>query len=299
MEVLQRVASVSGAVACAAAAGVLRGRRDRRRRRAPVRFAGLQLRAFRAAWVSSRTGSSATRRCSCWRATRTASPRARSRRCAAIPGVRAAAPLLEASANAIGPRAASRSSSSERDSSLAELGGSARASPGARTRSAGIGAIVLPAPLARTIGVTKFGKDVTLQVGGQQHARRSTNSCRRKQIGPLIESPIAVAPLDFVQELTGLQGRVSRILVAPRPGGEARCGPRCGDRRRPPERRVDRLRRAAVLEGRRGDQPIDALFAVISALVGFLFAFNAMLLTVPQRRRLIADLRRDGYTPGR
>ncbi len=39
------------------------------------------------------------------------------------------------------------------------------------------------------------------------------------------------------------------------------------------------------------------LFAVISALVGFLFAFNAMLLTVPQRRRLIADLRRDGYTP--
>jgi putative ABC transport system permease protein len=41
-----------------------------------------------------------------------------------------------------------------------------------------------------------------------------------------------------------------------------------------------------------------ALFAVISALVGFLFAFNAMLLTVPQRRRLIVDLRRDGYTPG-
>jgi putative ABC transport system permease protein len=31
--------------------------------------------------------------------------------------------------------------------------------------------------------------------------------------------------------------------------------------------------------------------------VGFLFAFNAMLLTVPQRRRLIADLRRDGYDP--
>ena len=37
---------------------------------------------------------------------------------------------------------------------------------------------------------------------------------------------------------------------------------------------------------------------MISALVGFLFAFNAMLLTVPQRRRLIVDLRRDGYAPG-
>ncbi|MDQ6811763.1 MAG: ABC transporter permease, partial [Actinomycetota bacterium] len=39
------------------------------------------------------------------------------------------------------------------------------------------------------------------------------------------------------------------------------------------------------------------LFAVLSALVGFLFAFNAVLLTVPQRRRLIADLRREGFTP--
>ncbi len=36
---------------------------------------------------------------------------------------------------------------------------------------------------------------------------------------------------------------------------------------------------------------------MISALVGFLFAFNAMLLTVPQRRRLVAELRRDGYPP--
>ena len=40
-----------------------------------------------------------------------------------------------------------------------------------------------------------------------------------------------------------------------------------------------------------------ALFSAISALVGFLFAFNAVLLTVPQRRRLVVDLRRDGYEP--
>ena len=39
------------------------------------------------------------------------------------------------------------------------------------------------------------------------------------------------------------------------------------------------------------------LFSAISALVGFLFAFNAMLLTVPQRRNLISDLRLDGYPP--
>ena len=47
--------------------------------------------------------------------------------------------------------------------------------------------------------------------------------------------------------------------------------------------------------------PIDqstGLFSAICALVGFLFAFNALLLTVPQRRSLIEDLRLDGYTGG-
>jgi putative ABC transport system permease protein len=39
------------------------------------------------------------------------------------------------------------------------------------------------------------------------------------------------------------------------------------------------------------------LFSVVSALVGFLFAFNAMLLTAPQRRSLVVALRLDGYTP--
>ena len=40
------------------------------------------------------------------------------------------------------------------------------------------------------------------------------------------------------------------------------------------------------------------MFSVFSAMVGFLFAFSAVLLTVPQRRRLIADLRIEGYGPG-
>jgi putative ABC transport system permease protein len=38
----------------------------------------------------------------------------------------------------------------------------------------------------------------------------------------------------------------------------------------------------------------SGLFAAISALLGFLFAFNAMLLTAPERRQTIADLRVDG-----
>ena len=37
------------------------------------------------------------------------------------------------------------------------------------------------------------------------------------------------------------------------------------------------------------------LFSAISVMVGFLLALNAMLLTVPERRRFIADLRMQGF----
>jgi putative ABC transport system permease protein len=39
------------------------------------------------------------------------------------------------------------------------------------------------------------------------------------------------------------------------------------------------------------------LFSAISVMVGFLLALNAMLLTVPERRRFIAELRMQGYEP--
>ncbi|HTA15810.1 MAG TPA: FtsX-like permease family protein, partial [Solirubrobacteraceae bacterium] len=40
-----------------------------------------------------------------------------------------------------------------------------------------------------------------------------------------------------------------------------------------------------------------SLFSAISVMVGFLLALNAMLLTVPERRRFIAELRMQGYDP--
>src|ERR1700691_5506919 len=99
--------------------------------------------------------------------------------------------------------------------------------------------------------------------------------------------------------MTGLAGRVSRILVEPAPGRAAAiqtallrlAGGRLNVEGADYDDRLSARAAAASNQS-------TALFAVISALVGFLFAFNAMLLTVPQRRRLIADLRRDGYTPG-
>jgi putative ABC transport system permease protein len=224
-------------------------------------------------------------------------PQAMLARVRAIPGVHVAAPLLEAGANAIGPRASRSVELVGADESLAALGGTlvrhTDLSP-----FGGVGAVVLPAPLAQSIGVTRFGQEATFQLAGRTVRAPLYALLHQKQIGPLIDSPIAIAPLSFAQEMTGLPSRVSRILVQPTAGSERRV----------------RAALATLAAGRLNVEATSydetlfskaatasnqstALFSVISALVGFLFAFNAMLLTVPQRRRLVADLRRDGYTP--
>ncbi|MFI5003686.1 MAG: FtsX-like permease family protein [Solirubrobacterales bacterium] len=215
----------------------------------------------------------------------------------AIPGVRTAAPLLEGSANASGPKGRASVELVGADASLSQLGGSlvhnTQLSP-----VAGIGAIVLPTPLAKKIGVTKFGEEATLQLNGRVAQAPLYEQLTARQIGPLTASPIVVAPLSFAQEMSGLTGRVSRILVEPAAGHEAQVRAElqrlAGGRLNVEPASYDEklFARAAAATNQS-----TSLFAVISALVGFLFAFNAMLLTIPQRRRLIADLRRDGYPP--
>ncbi len=213
-------------------------------------------------------------------------------------GVRIAAGLIEANANAVGPKGSESVQLVGADSSLAELGG-ALVKRAALTPFAGLGAVVLPAPVAQTIGVTKFGKIVNFQTGGQSSEAALYTQLHERQIGALINSPIALAPLEFSQELAGLKGQLNRILVEPAPGRQAQvlaglkriAGARLDVEASNHDEKL--FARAAAASNQS-----TALFAVISALVGFLFAFNAMLLTVPQRRRLIVDLRRDGYTPG-
>jgi putative ABC transport system permease protein len=214
-----------------------------------------------------------------------------------IQGVRVAAPLLEASADATGPNGSESVELVGADSSLRELDGSLVRHTDLEP-FAYIGAVLLPGPLASHLGVTKFGREVTLRMYGRSEHAPLYELLHEKQIGGLAASPIVVAPLFFAQEMAGLAGRLSRILVQPVPGMEASV-------------RASLVRLAAGrlnVESTSYDERLfakaasasnqsTALFAVISALVGFLFAFNAMLLTVPQRRRLIADLRRDGYPP--
>ncbi len=212
-------------------------------------------------------------------------------------GVKVAAPLLEVGAQVRGPHGSESVELVGADGSLKQLHGEL-----VRKTSlnpfAGFGAVVIPAPVAKQIGVVKFGKMMTFSVGAQTTEAALYQQLSAKQIGPLISSPIAVAPLSFAQEIDGYGQTVSRILVEPAPGQTAAV-----------RSRLQRIAGGGIgVEPATYDETLFAraaeatdqstnLFAVISALVGFLFAFNAMLLTVPQRRRLIADLRRDGYTP--
>jgi putative ABC transport system permease protein len=224
-------------------------------------------------------------------------PAATLTRVRAIPGVRVAAPVLEAGAQASGPRGSASVQLIGADKSLSALGGTLVR--GTELRPFGdIGAIVLPAPLAHTIGVTRFGQEALLKLDGRTAEAPLYSQLHSNQVGALVHSSVAIVPLSFAQELTGLGARVSRILIQPAAGSEAHV--RAALQRLAAGRlnveTVDYEERLFTKAAAASNQS-TALFSAISALVGFLFAFNAVLLTVPQRRRLVVDLRRDGYTP--
>jgi putative ABC transport system permease protein len=157
--------------------------------------------------------------------------------------------------------------------------------------------LALPAPIAETLRVKSL-QPLTIQVGAKNIKTILAVELNRAELGSAVESPVAIAPLAEAQRLTGMMGRVTRLLVEPAPGHDAQV-----------ENELKRV--AGGLENVRpanfdasvfnqAESPTvqsTELFSAISALVGFLFAFNAMLLTVPQRRNLIHDLRMDGYTP--
>ena len=214
----------------------------------------------------------------------------------ALPDVRSAAPVLEAQANVLGPRGSHAVTLLGADPRFVRLGGTLlqhfSAAALARQR-----AIALPAPIAREIGASAL-QVVRLQVGASAVPALLGITLQSSDIGALAYSPVALAPLAYAQQLTGMSGRISRIFVEPRRGHDAAV-------------RAALLRLAA---GRLNVEPASyeaalfdsaatpenqstSLFAAISALVGFMFAFNAMLLTVPARRALINDLRLDGYSP--
>jgi putative ABC transport system permease protein len=214
----------------------------------------------------------------------------------ALAGVSAAAPVLEADGQAGGPRGSRSVQLVGVDQSLKGLGG-ALVAHAELEPFAGIGAVLLPAQLAGEVGVTHFGGEVALRFYGRLLRAPLYEQLRARQVGGLSQSPIVVTSLPFAQEVTGLAGRLSRILVVPARGAATRVRgelERLGGGRLNVESSDydERLFGEAAAATNQSTQ----LFALISALVGFLFAFNAVLLTVAQRRRLVDELRREGYS---
>lgn len=211
-----------------------------------------------------------------------------------LPGVTAAAPVLEARANVIGRRGRQSVLLVGGDPRFARLGGPLLRHFTAE-QLARQNAIGLPTPMAERLGVG-LGQVAELELAGRRARVVVGAQLQRGNIGDLVNSPIVVAPLAYAQRLTGMRGRVTRIFVGADPG------------RVPEVRDALSALAAGQLDVRDADNDVavferaayptnqsTAIFSVFSALVGFLFAFSAVLLTVPQRRRFLEDLRLAGH----
>jgi putative ABC transport system permease protein len=214
-----------------------------------------------------------------------------------LPGVRSAAPILEAQANVIGPKGQRRSVDFiGADPHFVTLGGTLlrHFSAAALARQH---AIALPAPIAQSISAGSL-EPMRIQIGESTEHVLLGIVLQDAQIGALVHSPVALAPLQYAQQLAGMEGRITRIFVRAAP-----------DRRGAVEAELHRLAGDHInVEPANFDAQLfdsaamptnqsTTVFALISALVGFILAFDAILLTVPAQRRLVADLKFDGYTP--
>lgn len=213
-----------------------------------------------------------------------------------LPGVEQAAPLLEQTARlTAGGGRSTTVDIAGTDPTLAILNGLSRSLPIAALTPGSVG---LSRTTARALGIgDRPGRNqaVTVSLRGSLVALRVSVVLGPEAFGALSRARVAVMPASQLQQLAGLRKRVSRILVKSEPGADSTV--RAELRRLVGSRLVvaradqdEQLLRQTLAPSNQA----SALFAAISALLGFLFAFNAMLLTVPERRQLIAGLRIEG-----
>jgi putative ABC transport system permease protein len=228
------------------------------------------------------------------------------RRVERLRGVEQAAPILDENASLVGAdgRRVAVDLASAGPSLLALNGSITRnisshggpTAPGVMVPSATARALGLSAPIQALDGRLPH---VLLEVRGRAMRVPVVAALGPETIGALSGAMAAIGALSFVQRLTGLSGHVTRILVTTEP-----------DRRALVQRELSALA-AGRLTVASAEQDVALLkqavtpnteatgfFVLVSAIVGLLLAFNAMLLTVPERRRTMADLRMQGVRPG-
>jgi putative ABC transport system permease protein len=211
-----------------------------------------------------------------------------------LPQVRVAAALLREEVTVVGPKGRESVQLIGVESNIVKFGleSSEESESEALRLTRGVG---MPADVANAIGARQGGT-LTLLAAGQSHSISLSSMLSGGPIGLASYGTIAIALLPIAQELTGEPGRVTEVLVRPSPGSgrlvAAELGRIAGGRLNV-EPADNELRLLAT-----ASEPTNqstTLFAAIGAMVGFLLAVNAMLLTVPERRRFIADLRMQGF----
>ncbi|HEY1688977.1 MAG TPA: FtsX-like permease family protein [Solirubrobacteraceae bacterium] len=216
------------------------------------------------------------------------------RRVQELPGVRTAGSLLEATATL--RTASGRTATIDlagAGTSLVFMDGLAHTIPTATLSARGIGLS------SRTAGELAIGGSarashgkIEVNVRGRAVSMPISAVLGQEAFGALSQTSVAVMQLRELQQLTGLSDRVSRILVQPRRGHRAQVRK---ELRTLAHGRVDVApadQDVGLLAQALGpSNQASALFATISALLGMLLAMAAFLLTAPDRRRAIADLR--------
>jgi putative ABC transport system permease protein len=211
-----------------------------------------------------------------------------------LPGVSVAFPVLEQQANIIGPDGRQSVDLIGTNPRLAHLGGPLLKRFSA-AQLAKQKAIALPMPIANAIGVGAL-QTIKVQIGAQVITTLLGATLDEGDIGGLVNSPVALTPVSYAQQLGGLPGRITRVFVQAQPGRKREV--LAGLRRLAAARSVtvepanfdSKLFAVASLP----ENESETLFSAISAIVGFMFALNAMLITVPRRRRLLAHVRLQG-----
>lgn len=226
-----------------------------------------------------------------------------------LPGVRIAAPVLDVNGTVRGPggRTAAVQLASA-DASLPNIAGMAKNIEQAHLtpREHGLPEVLLPLATANMLGVSihpsagisRPSPVVTLLVRGRSFRANVIAVLGPEDVGPLSHALAAILTLGSLQKSAGMHGRLSTVLVESQPGRhdevrrelESLAGGRLTVA--PATQDIKLLEQATV-----PSDDATGFFAFVSGLVGLLLAFGAMLLSVPERRRMIADLRIQGTRP--
>lgn len=184
------------------------------------------------------------------------------------------------------------------DERLRELGGSLALAGFARSATEASVGLYLPPAIAERLEV-RPGDSIQIRSRGERNTTAVAGILTGEGLGALSRSRVAIAPLGLAQRLTASPGRIARLVVAlrgtatPAAVGALRAVSGPGVDILPIGAESKLLSQASAI-----DRQAASLFAAVSLAVGLLLAYNAMLLSVMERRREIAVMRMIGAPPG-